>query len=1172
MEQVLFKVHARLLITSNRYLNYPIRRCIEWAALVGAIGATLSLVLLHRHFVTYSGVPQSNCIISLLQNATDTGTNLVEVSRFSREYDIIAVNILDPYDVFSVYFQRNASRTSLWPGDYLAYNTPPTFQNLEQSNTNSCAVSTETSGQLPSGNIHKYRATAKELNKRRGSFRYFFSFQRGTLMLTQEKDPFLSSSSLDQRNFSVLELSVTPDLTCLGQGHISTLLARWSNSYDVVVMNWAISAFQGTGYLYNTISKELFNLNYAADFVAKKGTDMSDMGRRESYTNKANYLLVVWRWGKNNILTPLLTMISSTLAEYIEATGLWTYLEDLMQRITGDFFGGGSTGTSNSGDAIGGWYALFAQANQYVAFRFGVIFSTSFLFFISTTLINYILRETQERMLRFTFLLQYYITHRIPYTLLIATHVIGSLVFVPILMGIYFFLFEFFSDQLVSSYQLLSSPNVTITSRNCLPFSYMYIIAGFLSSPGSVDGRSVFDPQVSCCFLFCICLHALIRRIHVCSLRSSTNIQYFPKIFCCYFCLFHVYFFSFPFGFCYLALFATVCFVLHAMIHFWNVYEVPAFEAGRISPVRPRMGGAAPAALPSATDPMQRRIRIQLQAEEQAQAPQQQPQQPQQHSTAQATSQLPPYGRSPSRHGSFNSGNQHQQQQGVIGLGDLNHGQLPQTQTQQMGVVSMLTRTISAAGQHILTRSRAGSHTSTASAPAAMQQQPEGNLTGQNDLDEDENSPDSILSFAAGRMGDINDPNDFVIPASFASSSSKSLNSTPARRATAPASTSIANRNTLNSSSKNKSIESGNSSLHPSTPPRISQRQDKEVVSSVASPLSAAISSPSVSASSTSSMSSPPSSTTHNNNASADSCSRTAAPSISSGPGHSSSGSEQILPLTTQQLSGSYSGHSTSSNAQNGSNQVGRGRADSMGSVTSHSSANSGSHSTAASRHKQHGGLRPNIYEPIEARRKRLERQAQMDRIAMERERAMEMEDAEHLLQQRYQNQQDDYVVGGECEEKAVVAGNQRQKVRAFPKTVRSSDDADSSLPSYGGDSSQHQHGELLDLLYDNSSSSVINGTPSSATRKHSQSSSSQQEAGYSSPPQLMLNGSIAGNGGTTGRQKRSASAADATPPAKPFSSSTGRQQQVGRTPQSQPAPKKKFSIFGTNFDDDESD
>lgn len=43
-----------------------------------------------------------------------------------------------------------------------------------------------------------------------------------------------------------------------------------------------------------------------------------------------------------------------------------------------------------------------------------------------------------------------------------------------------------------------------------------------------------------------------------------------------------------------MALSATVCYVLHAMIHFWNVYEVPAFESGRISPVRPRMSSGPP--------------------------------------------------------------------------------------------------------------------------------------------------------------------------------------------------------------------------------------------------------------------------------------------------------------------------------------------------------------------------------------------------------------------------------------------------------------------------------------------------------------------------------------------------------------------------------------------------
>ena len=43
---------------------------------------------------------------------------------------------------------------------------------------------------------------------------------------------------------------------------------------------------------------------------------------------------------------------------------------------------------------------LLAKAARYLSFRAGVVLSTLFLFFITTTLTAYILRETQERMLR----------------------------------------------------------------------------------------------------------------------------------------------------------------------------------------------------------------------------------------------------------------------------------------------------------------------------------------------------------------------------------------------------------------------------------------------------------------------------------------------------------------------------------------------------------------------------------------------------------------------------------------------------------------------------------------------------------------------------------------------------------------------------------------------------
>lgn len=68
------------------------------------------------------------------------------------------------------------------------------------------------------------------------------------------------------------------------------------------------------------------------------------------------------------------------------------------------------------------------------------------------------------------------------------------------------------------------------------------------------------------------------------------TIRYFPRMFLFYFSAFHIYFFSFPFGFSYVALLTIVLFLAHSMIHFWNKFEVPALESGIITAVTPRVG------------------------------------------------------------------------------------------------------------------------------------------------------------------------------------------------------------------------------------------------------------------------------------------------------------------------------------------------------------------------------------------------------------------------------------------------------------------------------------------------------------------------------------------------------------------------------------------------------
>lgn len=173
--------------------------------------------------------------------------------------------------------------------------------------------------------------------------------------------------------------------------------------------------------------------------------------------------------------------------------------------------------------------------------KIGVFLRTSFLFFFCTTLVSFTLRETQERMLNFTRELSRRVRQSISLSDLITTHVVQNLVFVPIMLGMMFFLIEFYHGD------------------KFLAFSISSIV-------WSVEVFSL------------ICL------------RSSQGLQYFPNFFFLLFLLFHVYQTAFPtHGFVYLALSVVWCFMLHSMIFFWHRYELPALVLGHVSINRPRM-------------------------------------------------------------------------------------------------------------------------------------------------------------------------------------------------------------------------------------------------------------------------------------------------------------------------------------------------------------------------------------------------------------------------------------------------------------------------------------------------------------------------------------------------------------------------------------------------------
>ena len=170
-----------------------------------------------------------------------------------------------------------------------------------------------------------------------------------------------------------------------------------------------------------------------------------------------------------------------------------------------------------------------------------ILFQTTFLFFFCTTLVSFTLRETQEKMLDFTRELSRRTQLSLPVSNLITTHLIQNLVFVPIMVGMMFFLIEFYGND------------------KFLAFSISSIV-------WSVEAYSV------------VCV------------RSTQGMCYFPKFFFLLFVLFHIYQNAFKeTGFVYCALTVVWCFMFHSMLFFWHRFELPAVVLGYVNIHRPRM-------------------------------------------------------------------------------------------------------------------------------------------------------------------------------------------------------------------------------------------------------------------------------------------------------------------------------------------------------------------------------------------------------------------------------------------------------------------------------------------------------------------------------------------------------------------------------------------------------
>lgn len=169
---------------------------------------------------------------------------------------------------------------------------------------------------------------------------------------------------------------------------------------------------------------------------------------------------------------------------------------------------------------------------SWVMFKLGTLCAAVFLLFSSSSIVSFVLGETQRRMLRFAVMLRELIEERRPVVWAVLSHAAGSLVFVPVILGVLFFLFEFFGDQLLALLALLAVWACEIYAA------------------------------VAC--------------------RTAASLQVFPFVFAVTFTWFFIYQFSYPFGAHYLALWGAVAGTSCTAAHLYLDYEIPALLAGWI--------------------------------------------------------------------------------------------------------------------------------------------------------------------------------------------------------------------------------------------------------------------------------------------------------------------------------------------------------------------------------------------------------------------------------------------------------------------------------------------------------------------------------------------------------------------------------------------------------------
>ncbi|XP_057848312.2 membralin-like protein At1g60995 isoform X2 [Cryptomeria japonica] len=516
-EQTFLRVHARLSGMLAQLLAPKVRICLEYVSLGVAIALLGLLLVMHVNFVAQPGCANelsgSNIIEAQLVQIKITSSGLwsQKISEQSQASQGEQGHSMEGFQVEEVDGEGltfMATKFWLnWLGSGARRNK--VIDKSSKNDKNSLDSPFENS---PAGAIHSPSGKKTEIPDSAKVERSFLMYGRDSIRGAVYKilSKWYRNISAIYKRVKHLVSSVTRVRIAGGEKFLhpprSSSLLAWK-SLDSVIVGWIDRRSKASEptYLY-TVEKGYFMLPEGAKSRHNvKTVNVSISAQNSCFGNRWQQLLI-------NTFTGYDTILMNSLLNGRGQGYLYNFQTKELYDLT------------------------FPQESIEAPFRFedylvskcGVLIMSLFVFFTTTMSVSFTLRETQSRMLKFTVQLQHHARHHLPTFQLIFVHVIESLVFVPIMIGILFFLFEFYDDQLLA---------------------FMVLTLVWL------------------CELFTMI-----------SVRTPISMQYFPRFFLLYFLLFHIYFFSYAYGFSYLAFSTTAAFMQHLVLYFWNRFEVPALQ------------------------------------------------------------------------------------------------------------------------------------------------------------------------------------------------------------------------------------------------------------------------------------------------------------------------------------------------------------------------------------------------------------------------------------------------------------------------------------------------------------------------------------------------------------------------------------------------------------------